>query len=127
MKKLIYVALMTFVMIGMTSCGKEKDLTGTKWLGLYSQTDEELGMTFSATIILEFTSETDGKISINAFGEMITSPFTYTYDGEGSGTITIVEGLDGEVADVTTVKFTIDGDTMTATDDEGVSVVFKKQ
>ena len=119
MKKFIYVALMTFVLIGMGSCSKNKDLTGTKWVASITETDE--GETYSFTMTLEFTTKTEGTVSISFFGMSESDPFTYTYDGDGSGTITTTD--EGESY---TVPFTVDGDELTMTD-EGQTIVFTKQ
>lgn len=55
MKKFLYVALMTFVMIGMSACSKDKDLIGTKCYGQISR--EEFNTTISADVTVEFTSD----------------------------------------------------------------------
>lgn len=143
MKKFLYVAIMTFVMIGMSACSKDKDLTGTKWVGQISETEE--GITITADVTVEFTTETAGKMSVDlvmtgelrqmfaALGmsdaeiaEMLgmddTVDFTYTYDGKGAGTMT-AKDEDGEES---TLNFTIEDDKMTFTE-EGHTVVLTKQ
>jgi len=115
MKKFIYVAIMTFVMIGMSACSKDTDLTGTKWV--CQQTFSEQGFTITMTATLSFTSETEGNIKVVSMGESDTKNFTYTYDGDGNGTMT----AEGE-----TISFTIEDDQLTVTED-GVSMVFTKQ
>ena len=144
MKKFLYVALMTFVMIGMSACSKDKDLTGTKWVGQFSETDS--GITMTADVTIEFTTETAGKMSVvfvmtdelRAFfaalgmtdeeiaemmsAENSTVDFTYTYDGEGKGTMTSTDE-DGETS---SIDFTVDDDKLTITED-GHSIVLTKQ
>ena len=143
MKKFLYVALMTFVMIGMSACSKDKDLTGTKWVGQISETED--GITITADVTVEFTTETAGKMSLDlvmtdelrqmfaALGmtdaeiaEMIgmdgSVDFTYTYDGKGAGTMT-AKDEDGHES---TINFTIDDDKLTFTE-EGQTVVLTKQ
>ena len=143
MKKFLYVAIMTFVMIGMSACSKDKDLTGTKWVGQISETEE--GITITADVTVEFTTETAGKMSVDlvmtdelrqmfaALGmsdaeiaEMLgmddTVDFTYTYDGKGAGTMT-AKDEDGEES---TLNFTIEDDKLTFTE-EGHTVVLTKQ
>lgn len=143
MKKFLYVALMTFVMIGMSACSKDDDvLTGTKWAGQITETEN--GLTITADVAVEFTTETAGKMSVAmvmtdelrqmliAFGmteeeiaemaEVETEDFTYTYDGESKGTITIKD----EDGPDSIVNFTVDGDTLTLTE-EGHNVVLTKQ
>jgi len=144
MKKILYFALMTFVMIGVSACSKDKDLTGTKWVGQFSETDS--GITMTADVTIEFTTETAGKMSVvfvmtdelRAFfaalgmtdeeiaemmsAENSTVDFTYTYDGEGKGTMTSTDE-DGETS---SIDFTVDDDKLTITED-GHSVVLTKQ
>lgn len=144
MKRFLYVALMTFVMIGMSACSKDKDLTGTKWVGQFSETDS--GITMTADVTIEFTTETAGKMSVvfvmtdelRAFfaalgmtdeeiaemmsAENSTVDFTYTYDGEGKGTMTSTDE-DGETS---SIDFTVDDDKLTITED-GHSIVLTKQ
>lgn len=143
MKKFLYVAIMTFVMIGMSACSKDKDLTGTKWVGQISETEQ--GVTIKADVTVEFTTETAGKMSVAlvmtdelrqmfaALGmsdaeiaEMLgmndAVDFTYTYDGKGAGTMT-AKDEDGHES---TVNFTIEDDKMTFSED-GHTVVLTKQ
>ena len=143
MKKFLYVAIMTFVMIGMSACSKDKDLTGTKWVGQISETEQ--GVTIKADVTVEFTTETAGKMSVAlvmtdelrqmfaALGmsdaeiaEMLgmddAVDFTYTYDGKGAGTMT-AKDEDGHES---TVNFTIEDDKMTFSED-GYTVVLTKQ
>jgi len=144
MKNILYFALMTFVMIGVSACSKDKDLTGTKWVGQFSETDS--GITMTADVTIEFTTETAGKMSVvfvmtdelRAFfaalgmtdeeiaemmsAENSTVDFTYTYDGEGKGTMTSTDE-DGETS---SIDFTVDDDKLTITED-GHSVVLTKQ
>lgn len=143
MKKFLYVAIMTFVMIGMSACSKDKDLTGTKWVGQISETEQ--GVTIKADVTVEFTTETAGKMSVAlvmtdelrqmfaALGmtdaeiaEMLgmddTVDFTYTYDGKGAGTMT-AKDEDGHES---TLNFTIEDDKLTFTE-EGHTVVLTKQ
>lgn len=144
MKKILYFALMTFVMIGVSACSKDKDLTGTKWVGQFTETDN--GLTMTADVTVEFTTETAGKMTVmfvmtdelrelfaalgmtdEEIAEMMnadnsTVDFTYTYDGEGKGTMSSTDE-DGET---TSIDFTIDDDKMTITE-EGYSVVLTKQ
>lgn len=144
MKKILYFALMTFVMIGVSACSKDKDLTGSKWVGQVTETDNGLTMTVDVTV--EFTTETAGKMTVmfvmtdelrelfaalgmtdEEIAEMknadnSTVDFTYTYDGEGKGTMSSTDE-DGET---TSIDFTIDDDKMTITE-EGYSVVLTKQ
>lgn len=144
MKKILYFALMTFVMIGVSACSKDKDLTGSKWVGQVTETDNGLTMTVDVTV--EFTTETAGKMTVmfvmtdelrelfaalgmtdEEIAEMMnadnsTVDFTYTYDGEGKGTMSSTDEDD----ETTSIDFTIDDDKMTITE-EGYSVVLTKQ
>ena len=131
MKNILYFALMTFVMIGVSACSKDKDLTGTKWVGQFTETDN--GLTMTADVTVEFTTETAGKMSVvfvmtdEEIAEMMdaensTVDFTYTYDGEGKGTMTSTDE-DGETS---SIDFTVDDDKLTITED-GHSVVLTKQ
>lgn len=144
MKNILYFALITFVMIGVSACSKDKDLTGSKWVGQVTETDNGLTMTVDVTV--EFTTETAGKMTVmfvmtdelrelfaalgmtdEEIAEMMnadnsTVDFTYTYDGEGKGTMSSTDE-DGET---TSIDFTIDDDKMTITE-EGYSVVLTKQ
>lgn len=122
MKKFLYVALMTFVMIGMSACSKDKDLTGTKWVATITETDPEIGIPLTMTMTLSFTSETEGTLTMSAMGFTETENFTYTYDGDGKGTMT---GKDENGA-ASTIDFTIDDDKLTITE-EGETIVFTKQ
>lgn len=126
MKKYLFLALMTFVMVGFVSCKKDTDLSGTKWKATQTETIE--GVTLTVETVIEFTSETDGKLTSSAMSMTYTETFTYTYDGKGKGTMT---GKDEQGVSVTT-DFTIDGDDLTlkTTDEETgapITIVFKKQ
>lgn len=137
MKKFLFVALMTFVMIGMSSCSKDKDLSGTSWKGhLNSRTtmtmyDETIVYAVDADVTVTFTSEeagttkTVGTVSMDDMTLPLnqTSGFSYTYDGKGEGTMTVKDQDSG--ADVTT-RFTIDGNELTMYEGEE-TVVLKKQ
>ncbi|MBQ3949168.1 MAG: hypothetical protein II661_01715 [Bacteroidales bacterium] len=137
MKKFLFVALMTFVMIGMSSCSKDKDLSGTSWKGhLNSRTtmtmyDETIVYAVDADVTLTFTSEeagttkTVGTVSMDDMTLPLnqTSGFSYTYDGKGEGTMTVKDQDSG--ADVTT-RFTIDGNELTMYEGEE-TFVLKKQ
>ena len=126
MKKYLFLALMTFVMVGFVSCEKDTDLSGTKWKATQTETIE--GVTLTVETVIEFTSETDGKLTSSAMSMTYAETFTYTYDGKGKGTMT---GKDEQGVSVTT-DFTIDGDDLTlkTTDEETgapITIVFKKQ
>ena len=137
MKKFIFAALMTFVMIGMSSCSKDKDLSGTSWKGhLNSRTtmtmyDETIVYAVDADVTVTFTSEEAGTIKTVGTVSMDdmtlplnqTSGFSYTYDGKGEGTMTVKDQDSG--ADVTT-RFTIDGNELTMYEGEE-TYVLKKQ
>ena len=137
MKKFLFVALMTFVMIGMSSCSKDKDLSGTSWKGhLNSRTtmtmyDETIVYAVDADVTVTFTTEEAGTtktVGTVSMDEMTlpmnqTSGFSYTYDGKGEGTMTVKDQDSG--ADVTT-RFTIDGNELTMYEGEE-TVVLKKQ
>ena len=137
MKKFIFAALMTFVMIGMSSCSKDKDLSGTSWKGhLNSRTtmtmyDETIVYAVDADVTVTFTSEeagttkTVGTVSMDDMTLPLnqTSGFSYTYDGKGEGTMTVKDQDSG--ADVTT-RFTIDGNELTMYEGEE-TYVLKKQ
>ncbi len=137
MKKFLFVALMTFVMIGMSSCSKDKDLSGTSWKGhLNSRTtmtmyDETIVYAVDADVTVTFTSEEAGTtktVGTVSMDEMTlpmnqTSGFSYTYDGKGEGTMTVKDQDSG--ADVTT-RFTIDGNELTMYEGEE-TFVLKKQ
>ena len=137
MKKFLFVALMTFVMIGMSSCSKDKDLSGTSWKGhLNSRTtmtmyDETIVYAVDADVTVTFTSEeagatkTVGTVSMDDMTLPLnqTSGFSYTYDGKGEGTMTVKDQDSG--ADVTT-RFTIDGNELTMYEGEE-TFVLKKQ
>ena len=128
MKKFMVVAIMTFVMIGMTSCKKD-DLSGTKWTASYSETIEELGgMTLTVNLTLEFTTEKDGTLTMSMpeFGMNEVDTFTYTFDGK-EGTMT---GKDENGVE-SSIPFTVDGDKLTMTDKdeetgEPISIEFTK-
>lgn len=117
MKKFIFVALMSFVLIGMTACSKDKDLTGTKWAASIVETDITVDM------LLSFNSETAGTLSATALGYTYSQDFTYTYDGKGEGTLT---AKDPDSGIETTEPFTIDGDKLTVKEATG-DIVFTKQ
>lgn len=124
MKKFLFVALMTFVMVGFSSCKKD-NLSGTKWVASYSETDEDFG-TISIDMTLEFTTEEAGTLTLSMFGMSETQNFTYTFDGK-EGTMT-AKDEDGELS---SIPFTVDGDTLTMTDKddetgEPINIVFKK-
>lgn len=124
MKKFLFVALMTFVMVGFSSCKKD-NLSGTKWTASYSETDEDFG-TISIDMTLEFTTEEAGTLTLSMFGMSQTQNFTYTFDGK-EGTMT-AKDEDGELS---SIPFTVDGDTLTMTDKDGetgepINIVFKK-
>ena len=137
MKKFLFVALMTFVMIGMSSCSKDKDLSGTSWKGhLNNRTtmtmyDETIVYAVDADVTVTFTSEEAGTIKTVGTVSMDdmtvpmnqTSGFSYTYDGKGEGTMTVKDQDSG--ADVTT-RFTIDGNELTMYEGEE-TFVLKKQ
>ncbi len=130
MKKYLFVALMTFVMIGMTSCGKEKDLTGTKWSGTVTDVDEESGVQMTTAIDIEFTTVTDGKITESLVGVATfthTMPFTYTYDANnGKGTMSVINS-EKKKTEVVEIPFTVDGNTLTAIGKDGTVIVCTKQ
>ena len=42
MKKILFVAFMALAFVGMTSCQKDEDLTGTKWVYTETETDTEV-------------------------------------------------------------------------------------
>ena len=121
MKKFIFVALMSFVLIGMTACSKDKDLTGTKWAASIVETEE--GYTITVDMLLSFNSETAGTLSATALGYTYSQDFTYTYDGKGEGTLT---AKDPESGIETTEPFTIEGDKLTVKEATG-DIVFTKQ
>lgn len=123
MKKFLFVALMTFVMIGMSACSKEDDLVGTKWDGQLTMNEE--GMTLTADLLLEFNTETEGQLTTSAsmMGQTFSDvqDFTYTYDGKGKGVLTMTD--EGETDNT---DFTVDGKELTISSD-GITVVFKKR
>lgn len=124
MKKFLFVALMTFVMVGFSSCKKDS-LSGTKWTASYSETDEEFG-TISLDLTLEFTTEEDGTLTISMLGYSESQPFTYTFDGK-EGTMTAKD----EEGEISSIPFTVDGDKLTMTDKdedtgEPITIVFTK-
>ncbi len=124
MKKFFYVALMAFVMIGFSSCSKDKDLSGTTWEGrlsyitTMSMYGETIVYAVNADATLTFTTEEAGTIKTVGTVSMDdmtlplnqTSGFTYTYDGKGEGTITTKDQNNGTEV---TSRFTIDGDILT--------------
>ena len=124
MKKLFYVAIMTFVMIGFSSCSKDK-LEGTTWKASFSETVE--GMPFSIDFTLAFTTDKEGTLSVSGMGFTESEKFTYTFDGE-NGTLTGVTP-DEDTGELMTVPFSVDGDELTIKDfDEDFgTLVFKKQ
>jgi len=113
--------MMTFVLIGMSACSKDKDLTGTTWTASVTQTEE--GVTFTTNFTLKFTTETEGSLTFSAMGFTETQNFTYTYD-DGKGTMTNKPTEDEP--DMYTINFTVEDDELTVTDDD-VTIVFKKQ
>jgi len=135
MKRIIFAALMAFVMIGMSACSKDKDLSGTSWKGHIQQSqyvtmgDETIVYTLDADVLMSFTTEEAGNTNVKgtmSMDEMTlpvneTTSFTYTYDGDGNGTITTT-GQNG----TNTTPFTIDGDKLTMTDG-GQTLVLTKQ
>jgi hypothetical protein len=121
MKKILSVLMMTFVLIGMSACSKDKDLTGTTWTASVTQTEE--GVTFTTNFTLKFTTETEGSLTFSAMGFTETQNFTYTYD-DGKGTMTNKPTEDEP--DMYTINFTVEDDELTVTDDD-VTIVFKKQ
>ena len=75
---------------------------------------------------LEFTTEEAGTLTLSMFGMSETQNFTYTFDGK-EGTMT-AKDEDGELS---SIPFTVDGDTLTMTDKDGetgepINIVFKK-
>ena len=124
MKKFLFAAIMTFVMIGMSACSKDKDLSGTSWKGHMheSQTivyyDGPVTVMIDADMILTFTTEDAGNVKTSGTMTMDgmslpvseTSGFNYTYDGKGEGTMTT---RDSETGQDIAIRFTIDGNTLT--------------
>jgi hypothetical protein len=127
MKKILSVLMMTFVLIGMSSCSKDKDLSGTSWKGHMHESktvtmyDETVVYTLDADVLITFTSEEAGTVKTTGTYSMDdmtlpvnqTNGFTYTYDGKGEGTMTAKDPDTG--VDVTS-RFTIDGDVLTLYD-----------
>lgn len=137
MKRIIFAALMAFVMIGMSACSKDKDLSGTTWKGHLQENetmtmgDETITYAINADFVINFTTETEGTTTITgtmSMDEMTlpvneTTGFTYTYDGKGEGTISVKDAESGEV---TTERFTIDGNVLTLYEGEQ-TMTFNKQ
>lgn len=135
MKRIIFAALMAFVMIGMSACSNDKDLSGTSWKGHIQQSqsvlmgDEVVVYTLNADLTVTFTTEEAGYTTATGTMTMddMTMPvnestsFTYTYDGDGNGTITTTDGTS-----TSTTPFTIDGDKLTLIDG-GQNLVLSKQ
>lgn len=121
MKKFIFAALMTFVMIGMSACSKDK-LEGTTWKATITETEDDF--TFSMDLTIAFTSDNEGTMTMSAMGYTESEKFTYTFDGE-KGVMTGVTP-DPETGKLESTDFTVEGDELTITE-EGETVVFKKQ
>lgn len=121
MKKYLFLALMTFVMVGFVSCSKDK-LEGTTWKATISETEDDY--TFTMDLTIAFTSDKEGTMTMSAMGFTESEQFTYTFDGE-KGVMTDVTP-DPETGKLESTDFTVDGDELTITE-EGQTVVFKKQ
>lgn len=142
MKKVLFVAFMALAFVGMTSCQKDEDLSGTKWVFTETDTDtdEYDGVTYTyeytLTVSLEFNSETAGVMNmvmsdkvngVPTGSETDKTDYTYTYDGNGNGTITIIDEDTGKPE---TTNFTIVDNKLTISeteDGETYTMVFIKQ
>lgn len=93
--------------------------------------DETITYAINADFVINFTTETEGTTTITgtmSMDEMTlpvneTTGFTYTYDGKGEGTISVKDAESGEV---TTERFTIDGNVLTLYEGEQ-TMTFNKQ
>lgn len=130
MKRFFYAVLVTLVMVGMSSCSSKMDLKGTTWVGTHSMNLGELvgeegeevpELVLTTTLI--FSSETEGTMRFEAFGESEDQSFTYTCDNKGNG---VIKGTDEDDGSPMESNFTIDGDKLTITED-GTSFEFTKQ
>lgn len=127
MKKIFFAVLMTFVMIGLSSCSRKMELSGTTWVGNHSMQfddvdmDEPVELEFTSTI--KFTSSKDGVIQFEIFGQTEDQPFTYTCDGDGNG---VINGVDEDDGSTMESSFSIKDDKLTIVED-GESFEFVKQ
>ena len=104
---------MTFVMIGMSACSGNMDLSGTSWGGSTSvPIDEENSLEVYTTIT--FSSATEGSMSFSAFGESTDQAFTYTCDSKGKGVISGTDEDDGQPMES---NFEVNGDKLTIVED----------
>ena len=134
MKRFGLVIVSFFMILVLASCGDDSGLVGTKWRCYFTRTDEDgnnqnVFLQVDGTFLFE--NETSGtmdfKMNIIENGVVIytipelINPFTYTYDGSESGTITTVgEGL------FDTGSFYIEGNEMVFTASED-TMTFVKQ
>lgn len=107
MKKLLLIALVSFLSISLYSCSKNKTLDKTSW----TYQNEE------GKYVLKFITKTDMSLTAFEDGETFGLAGTYTYDAPNV-TITIQD----EPA-----QGVVDGNKLTLTDpDDGTIIVFTK-
>ena len=148
MKKFFYLAMMAFVALGITACGDDKNetpsgtnaLKGTEWVYAESEDETEDGVTYTLnlTATLKFTTVSNGSLDIymdvvvggqSMYNTSDVQEFTYTYDGNGHGTMTNVDEEDGTTS---TIPFTINGNELTISDidedtGETLQIVFTRK
>ena len=129
MKKIGLVFMFFSMLLTISSCGDDNGLVGTKWLCYFTEEEDDRVLHVDATMLFE--SESSGslyvKMKVTENGSLVftypeqTNPFTYTYDGNKSGTITTVS--DGFTE---TAVFSVDGNEMVVIDSED-TMTFVKQ
>ena len=127
MKKVFYTLLMAVVMIGLSSCSNNMDLTGTEWEGVESidlGEDGDEPFVLEITSTLKFTSATEGEWNISMMGENERESFTYTCDRDGNGTLT-GEEIEDEAQLQT--NFVVKGDKLTIVEEDGSYEFTKKK
>ena len=124
MKKILYFALMTFVMIGVSACSNNQmDLGNTTWEGSIEIPAEEEGEDiFEMRTVISFSSATDGNMVFYAYGESEDQPFTYTCDKNGKGKMMGTDSDDGGRLESV---FEVNGNTLTLIED-GRTITFDK-
>lgn len=103
MKKLFYATIMTFVMIGMNACTGNADVKGTTWLLKENGTMMD-GSKAEVESTITFTTATEGVLIVTVNNHSGETPFKYTYDKSGKGTLTSTDDDGSELISNFTVE-----------------------
>ena len=119
MKKFKYLLIMVLAVTVFVSCSTDDDVNALVGTWGYTEMDEDLEIKVTATFNANLSGEIDVVVAFNSGSETENSSFTWSTDGNK---LTMV--IDG---DTETSTYSISGDKLTITDDDGETIVLTRQ